>query len=87
MYKVYICCYIQALDDGDIARAMILALALNDYGLLRKVYEKAAPRKLVRTGRSGVVVAEFHFVGRGHLQRGMNRIRLRRSRVKLRLLR
>lgn len=50
MYKVYIRCYIQALDDGDIARAMILALALNDYGLLRKVYEKAAPRKLVRKG-------------------------------------
>jgi len=31
---------LKALDDGDIARAMILALALNDYGLLRKVYEK-----------------------------------------------
>ena len=29
------------MEDGDISRAMILALALNDYGLLRKVYEKA----------------------------------------------
>ena len=46
---VYIYIYMgnmQALDDGDIARAMILALALNDYGLLRKVYEKAVPQTL-----------------------------------------
>lgn len=30
---------LRALDSGDLSRAMILALALNDYGLLRKVYE------------------------------------------------
>mmetsp|Transcript_57770 Transcript_57770/g.161155 ORF Transcript_57770/g.161155 Transcript_57770/m.161155 type:complete len:1040 (-) Transcript_57770:236-3355(-) len=31
---------LKALSSGDLSRAMILALALNDYGLLRKVYEK-----------------------------------------------
>eukprot|EP00928_Gymnodinium_smaydae_P087047 TRINITY_DN7139_c1_g2_i1.p1 TRINITY_DN7139_c1_g2~~TRINITY_DN7139_c1_g2_i1.p1 ORF type:complete len:1025 (+),score=239.88 TRINITY_DN7139_c1_g2_i1:47-3076(+) len=31
---------LRALDGGDLSRAMILALALNDYGLLRKVYER-----------------------------------------------
>jgi len=31
---------LKALGSGDLSRAMILALALNDYGLLRRVYEK-----------------------------------------------
>ena len=31
----------KALEDGEISKAMILALALNDYALLRKVYEQA----------------------------------------------
>uniref|UniRef100_A0A7S4VDS4 Small-subunit processome Utp12 domain-containing protein n=1 Tax=Alexandrium monilatum TaxID=311494 RepID=A0A7S4VDS4_9DINO len=34
---------LQALSAGDLSRAMILALALNDYGLLRKVYQ-SVPR-------------------------------------------
>eukprot|EP00913_Durusdinium_trenchii_P002717 g2515.t1 len=31
---------LKALEDGEISKAMILALALNDYALLRKVYEQ-----------------------------------------------
>jgi len=31
---------IQALEEKDLSRAMILALALNDHNLIRKVYEK-----------------------------------------------
>ena len=34
----------EALEAKDLTRAMILALALNDYALLRKVYEEAANR-------------------------------------------
>ncbi len=30
----------QALEAKDVSKAMILALALNDYALLRKVYEQ-----------------------------------------------
>eukprot|EP00448_Togula_jolla_P041448 CAMPEP_0170638888 /NCGR_PEP_ID=MMETSP0224-20130122/39322_1 /TAXON_ID=285029 /ORGANISM="Togula jolla, Strain CCCM 725" /LENGTH=1015 /DNA_ID=CAMNT_0010969139 /DNA_START=3 /DNA_END=3046 /DNA_ORIENTATION=+ len=37
---------LKALEAGDMSRAMILALALNDYGLLRQVYE-AVPVKTV----------------------------------------
>ena len=32
--------YPQALEAKDVSKAMILALALNDYALLRKVYEQ-----------------------------------------------
>lgn len=31
---------LQALEAKDVTKAMILALALNDYALLRKVYEE-----------------------------------------------
>merc|ERR1712194_446674 len=31
---------LKALDAGNLSRAMILALALNDINLIRKVYEK-----------------------------------------------
>jgi len=33
----------RALEKDELAKAMVLALALNDYGLLRKVYEKIPP--------------------------------------------
>mmetsp|Transcript_27037 Transcript_27037/g.72050 ORF Transcript_27037/g.72050 Transcript_27037/m.72050 type:complete len:1056 (-) Transcript_27037:37-3204(-) len=37
---------VKALDAGDLCRAMILALALNDYGLLRRVYEAVPTREI-----------------------------------------
>ena len=40
----------QALEAKDVTKAMILALALNDYALLRKVYEQVAPIGWVKFG-------------------------------------
>jgi len=37
---------LKALKAGDLSRAMILALALNDYGLVRKVYESIPVRSI-----------------------------------------
>mmetsp|Transcript_9488 Transcript_9488/g.22533 ORF Transcript_9488/g.22533 Transcript_9488/m.22533 type:complete len:1099 (+) Transcript_9488:75-3371(+) len=57
---------LKALAAGDLSRAMILALALNDYGLLRKVYQsvpiKSIPLVITSIG-SPLLPALIWFIG------------------------